>query len=64
MQTNRKQFAKATDLIDYSSNLNSGSATRDIVQAETFISFKDDSSTDTTKQKPQNLSWNFQKDRC
>jgi len=61
MQTNRKQFAKATDLIDYSSNLDSGSATRDIVQAETFISFKDDSSVDTTKQKPQNLSWNFQK---
>lgn len=61
MQTNRKQFAKATDLINFSSNLDSGSATRDIIQAETFITFKDDSSVDTGKQKAQNLSWNFVK---
>ncbi|MCO4783115.1 MAG: flagellar hook-basal body complex protein [Candidatus Cloacimonetes bacterium] len=58
---NRKQFAKATDRVDYSSNLNSGSGERHIGQAETFINFKDDSSEDPLKQKTQKLSFTYNK---
>ncbi|PCJ21472.1 MAG: hypothetical protein COB02_02450 [Candidatus Cloacimonadota bacterium] len=58
---NRKQFAKASDRVDYSSNLNSGSGERHIGQADTFINFKDDSSIDPLKQKTQKLSFTYNK---
>lgn len=61
IQRNRKQFAKATDRIDYSSNLNSGSHTRDIEQAEPSLVFRDNSSEDTAKQAQQIITWGFVK---
>jgi len=61
IQENRKQFAKATDRIDYSSNLNSGSHTRDIEQSESSLLFRDNSSTDSAKQVQQKITWGFVK---
>jgi len=61
VQENRKMYAKATDLIEYGSNLNSGSAARQIAQADTFIAFKDDSSTNPEKQGTQQLNFSFLK---
>jgi flagellar hook-basal body protein len=61
METNRKQYAKATDRVDYSSNLDSASDERNIVQSDTSVAFKDNSSTDPSKQGNQKLGFTFQK---
>lgn len=61
LQENRKQHAVATDLVKFSSNLDSGSHVRNIEQAETFIQYKDNSSDSEDKKQIQKISWGFTK---
>lgn len=61
LQENRKMYASATNHIEYGSNLNSGSAAREIAQADTFFAYKDDSSVNPELQGQQRVNFSFQK---